>query len=121
MPASLPWPRATRIGYSAERSRNNVGPLIDVHAHFQPATLKALGMPGPMAAWSLQKHMDDMGAAGVTRSLLSITTPGVPETGERARMLARGTNDDAAKLAADNGRRRSASSSPCPWMTRMPR
>jgi predicted TIM-barrel fold metal-dependent hydrolase len=38
----------------------------------------------------------------VTRSLLSITTPGVPETGERARTLARGTNDDAAKLAADN-------------------
>jgi predicted TIM-barrel fold metal-dependent hydrolase len=55
-----------------------------------------------MAAWSLQKHIDDMGAAGVTRSILSITTPGVPETGERARTLARGTNEDAAKLAADN-------------------
>jgi len=77
--------------------------IIDVHAHFQPAVLKALNMPGPMAAWSLQKHLDDMGAAGITRSMLSITTPGVPETGERARTLARGTNEDAAKLAADNG------------------
>jgi 6-methylsalicylate decarboxylase len=93
---------ASRSGYAAER-RGNAGPLIDVHAHFQPAILKALGMPGPMAAWSLQKHLDDMGAAGVTRSMLSITTPGVPETGERARTLARGTNEDAAKLAADNG------------------
>jgi 6-methylsalicylate decarboxylase len=93
---------ATRVGSAAER-RRNVGPIIDVHAHFQPAILKALGMPGPMAAWSLQKHLDDMGAAGVTRSMLSITTPGVPESGERARTLARGTNEDAAKLAADNG------------------
>jgi 6-methylsalicylate decarboxylase len=92
---------ASRSGSAAER-RRNAGPIIDVHAHFQPAVLKALGMPGPMNAWSLQKHLDDMGAAGVTRSLLSITTPGVPETGERARTLARGTNDDAAKLAADH-------------------
>jgi 6-methylsalicylate decarboxylase len=90
------------ISNAAERGRGNAGPIIDVHAHFQPSVLRALGMPGPMAAWSLQKHLDDMNAAGVTRSLLSITTPGVPETGERARMLARGTNDDAAKLAADN-------------------
>jgi 6-methylsalicylate decarboxylase len=94
---------ASRIGYAAESGRANAGPIIDVHAHFQPAILKALGMPGPMAAWSLQKHLDDMGAAGVTRSMLSITTPGVPETGERARTLARGTNEDAAKLASDNG------------------
>ena len=94
---------ASRIGQAAERGRGNASPIIDVHAHFQPAVLKALGMPGPMAAWSLQKHLDDMAAAGVTRSMLSITTPGVPETGERARTLARGTNEDAARLAADNG------------------
>ena len=87
----------------AAESRAASPAIIDVHAHFQPAMLKALNMPGPMAAWSLQKHLDDMGAAGVTRSMLSITTPGVPETGERARTLARGTNEDAAKLAADNG------------------
>lgn len=81
------------------------GGIVDVHAHFQPSVLRALNMPGPMAAWSLQKHLEDMAAAGVTRSILSITTPGVPETGERARTLARGINEDAAKLAADNGGR----------------
>ena len=62
---------ASRIGYAAESGRANAGPIIDVHAHFQPAILKALGMPGPMDAWNLQKHLDDMGAAGVTRSMLS--------------------------------------------------
>lgn len=92
---------APAISLAAER-RRSASPIIDVHAHFQPSILKALNMPGPMAAWSLQKHLDDMDAAGVTRSILSITTPGVPETGERARSLARGTNEDAAKLAADN-------------------
>lgn len=84
-------------------SRRAGGPgIVDVHAHFQPNVLRALGMPGPMASWSLQRHLDDMAAAGVTRSLLSVTTPGVPESGERARTLARGINEDAAKLAADN-------------------
>jgi len=95
---------APSLSLGAE-SRAAAPAIIDVHAHFQPAVLKALNMPGPMAAWSLQKHLDDMGAAGITRSMLSITTPGVPETGERARTLARGTNEDAAKLAADNGGR----------------
>lgn len=87
---------------AAEATRQASSPIIDVHAHFQPDVLRALGMPGPMGAWSLQKHLDDMAAAGVTRSLLSITTPGVPETGERARTLARGINEDAATLASDN-------------------
>ncbi len=90
---------APAISLSGE-SRKVPSSIIDVHAHFQPSVLKALNMPGPMAAWSLQKHLDDMGAAGVSRSMLSITTPGVPETGERARTLARGTNEEAAKLAA---------------------
>ena len=42
-----------------------------------------------MNAWSLQKQIEDMDAAGVTRSLLSVTTPGVPATGERRAHLAR--------------------------------
>ncbi len=92
-PSLLPGAEPRRAG----------GPgIVDVHAHFQPNVLRALGMPGPMASWSLQRHLDDMAAAGVTRSLLSVTTPGVPESGERARTLARGINEDAAKLAADN-------------------
>ena len=94
----------------AEVRRAGGAGIVDVHAHFQPNVLRALGMPGPMASWTLQKHLDDMAAAGVTRSLLSITTPGVPETGERARTLARGINEDAAKLAADNAAGKSPSS-----------
>src|SRR5690606_5595561 len=93
---------ASSVTRPAEPRRTAASPIVDVHAHFQPDVLRALGMPGPMAAWSVQKHLDDMGAAGVTRSLLSVTTPGVPETGERARTLARGINEDAAKLAADH-------------------
>lgn len=93
---------ASSMTRPAEPRRAAASPIVDVHAHFQPDVLRALGMPGPMAAWSVQKHLDDMGAAGVTRSLLSVTTPGVPETGERARTLARGINEDAAKLAADH-------------------
>ncbi len=46
-----------------------------------------------------------MDAAGVTRAMLSVTTPGVPATGEPARRIARETNEYAAKLAADHGRR----------------
>ncbi len=37
--------------------------------------------------------------------MLSITTPGVPATGERAARIARESNEYAAKLAADHGRR----------------
>jgi predicted TIM-barrel fold metal-dependent hydrolase len=93
---------APTVNLAAQARGPTLSSIVDVHAHFQPQVLRALGMPGPMAAWSLAKHLDDMGAAGVTRSLLSITTPGVPETGERARTLARGINEDAARLAADN-------------------
>lgn len=89
------------LSFSGE-ARDNPEAIIDVHAHFQPETLRQLGLPGPMASWSVQKHLEDMEAAGVTRSLLSITTPGVPDTGERARSLARRINEDAAKLASDH-------------------
>ena len=85
----------------AASSRN----IIDVHAHFQPPAIRAMNLPGPMNAWDLQKQMDDMDAAGVTRALLSITTPGVPSTGEIARRIARESNEYAAKLASDHGRR----------------
>ena len=87
------------IALAADNRRS--APIVDVHAHFQPAVLRALGQPGPMNAWSLQKHLDDMGAAGVTRSVISITTPGLPP-GVQGRTLARGINEEAAKLAADN-------------------
>ena len=79
--------------------------IVDVHAHFQPPAIRALNLPGPMNAWDLQKQITDMDAAGVTRALLSVTTPGVPATGEAGRRLARESNEYAARLAADYGRR----------------
>ena len=83
------------------RTRN----IIDVHAHYQPPAIRAMNLPGPMNAWDLQKQIDDMDAAGVTRAMLSVTTPGVPATGEAGRRIARESNEYAAKLAADPGRR----------------
>jgi predicted TIM-barrel fold metal-dependent hydrolase len=75
--------------------------IIDVHAHFQSPALRPF-TPGPMAAWSLATHLEQMDMAGVTRSLLSVTTPGIPAKGEQGAKLARDTNDYAAQLVADN-------------------
>ena len=79
--------------------------IIDVHAHYQPPAIRSMNLPGPMNAWDLQKQIADMDAAGVTRAVLSVTTPGVPATGEVGRRIARESNEYAAKLAADYGRR----------------
>ena len=89
-------------GFAAAASARGI---IDVHAHFQPPAIRALNLPGPMNAWDLQKQVDDMDAAGVARALLSVTTPGVPATGDAGRRIARETNEYAARLAADHGRR----------------
>jgi predicted TIM-barrel fold metal-dependent hydrolase len=79
--------------------------IIDVHAHFQPPAIRDLNQGGPMNAWDVQKQIEDMDAAGVSRAMLSVTTPGVPATGETGRRIARESNEYAAKLAADHGRR----------------
>jgi predicted TIM-barrel fold metal-dependent hydrolase len=79
--------------------------VIDVHAHYYPPVLKALGNPGPMNSWSLQAHLDEMEVAGVGRSLLSLTTPGVGASGDLGRRLSRESNEYAARLAADHGGR----------------
>ena len=97
---ALPVLRASRAA-GAGGGRN----IIDVHAHYQPPAIRSLNLPGPMNAWDLQKQIDDMDAAGVTRAVLSVTTPGVPATGEAGRRIARESNEYAAKLAADHGRR----------------
>ncbi len=75
--------------------------IIDVHAHYYPPVLKALGAPGPMNAWSLQRHLEEMDAAGVTRSLFSLTTPGIVATGDQGRRLTRESNEYAAKVSGD--------------------
>ncbi|MEP7315046.1 MAG: amidohydrolase family protein [Pseudomonadota bacterium] len=97
---TLPVLRESRAA-DAARTRN----IIDVHAHYQPPAIRGMNLPGPMNAWDLQKQIEDMDAAGVTRAMLSVTTPGVPATGETGRRIARESNEYAAKLAADHGRR----------------
>lgn len=79
--------------------------IVDVHAHYYPPVLKALGSPTPMNAWSLQAHMEAMDAAGVRRSLLSLTTPGIVAPGEAGRKLARESNEYAAKISGDHAGR----------------
>jgi predicted TIM-barrel fold metal-dependent hydrolase len=60
---------------------------------------------GPMADWTVSAHLAAMEEAGVARSLLSMTSPGVTIRGERARALVRSSNEYAARLAADHGGR----------------
>jgi len=99
--AGLALPMLRAHSAQAAGSRN----IVDVHAHFQPPAIRSLNIPGPMNAWDLQKQIDDMDAAGVTRAMLSITTPGVPATGETGRRVARESNEYAAKLGSDHGKR----------------
>jgi predicted TIM-barrel fold metal-dependent hydrolase len=75
--------------------------IVDVHAHYYPPVLKAMGAPGPMNAWSLQRHLEEMDAAGVARSLFSLTTPGVVATGDQGRKLTRESNEYAAKTRTE--------------------
>jgi len=55
-----------------------------------------------MNAWSLQKHLEEMDAAGVARSLLSLTTPGIAQSGEQGRKLMRESNEWAAKTCGEH-------------------
>src|SRR3569833_489942 len=68
------------------------GRTIDVHAHYYPPALKVLGMPTPMNAWSLERHMEEMDKAGVGRTMLSLTTPGITQTGSQGRSLLSASN-----------------------------
>jgi len=81
---------------------------IDVHHHLTPpdylnAVHGHLSVPAPSANWSPAKSLDDMDAAGIATAILSITSPGL-WLGDAAATakLARGCNDYAAGLIADN-------------------
>jgi 6-methylsalicylate decarboxylase len=76
--------------------------IIDVHAHYYPPALKALGLPTPMNAWSLERHMEEMDKAGVARSMLSLTTPGITQAGSQGRSLLRASNEYAAGLRGEH-------------------
>jgi predicted TIM-barrel fold metal-dependent hydrolase len=80
--------------------------IVDVHAHFTPPTFRTAGIAvGPMVGWSVEKQYEEMDKAGVSRALLSITTPGVTVAGEAGVRLGREANDYGAKVAgASKGR-----------------
>jgi predicted TIM-barrel fold metal-dependent hydrolase len=87
--------------HGAESAAHSGERIVDVHAHYYPPVLKALGAPGPMNGWSLQRHLEEMDAAGVTRSLFSLTTPGIVATGDQGRQLTRESNEYAAKTCGE--------------------
>ena len=100
--AGVAWSLRAAAAESTSRSADRI---VDVHAHYYPPVLKAMGAPGPMNAWSLQKHLEEMDAAGVTRSLLSLTTPGIIATGDQGRKLTRESNEYAARTCGEqNGK-----------------
>lgn len=86
--------------------------IVDVHAHFAPpqyladlAGTNPAMMMAPLVNWSLAKHLEEMEAAGVGRSVLSITTPGI-SLGDipNARRMARYCNEYGAELVAAHPR-----------------
>lgn len=93
--AQAMWSVAADEGTSAART-------VDVHAHYYPPVLKALGLPTPMNAWSLERHMEEMDKGGIARSMLSLTTPGITQTGSQGRSLLRASNEYAASLRNDH-------------------
>lgn len=77
--------------------------IVDVHAHFTPPTFRTAGIAqGPMTGWSLERQYEEMDKAGVSRALLSITTPGATVDGEAGFRLGREANEYGAKIAADS-------------------
>jgi predicted TIM-barrel fold metal-dependent hydrolase len=81
---------------------------IDTHHHlFSPAYVaeltKANLAPPIVRGWTVAKTLDDMVAAGVATSILSVTTPQVSFTdATNARRIARESNEWVAKLAQDH-------------------
>ncbi len=84
---------------------------IDVHAHFiSPTYRKALlehgyanpdGMPG-IPKWSEESHLAFMDSHGISKSILSISSPGTNITSNRAlnQSLTRESNEHAANVKA---------------------
>lgn len=86
-------------------------PLVDVHAHFVTDHYVAAarvaghehpdGMPA-WPSWSVDEHLRLMDRWGVSRSVLSISSPGIHFGDDRAaRLLARQVNAAGAQIAAE--------------------
>ncbi|GHH88721.1 hypothetical protein GCM10018793_69420 [Streptomyces sulfonofaciens] len=86
--------------------------IIDVHAHFTTprytAAAKAAGHRRPdgmpeeyWPLWSPAQHLELMDRAGISRSLLSLSSPG-PALGGEGRRVAREANEAAAEAVRDH-------------------
>lgn len=77
--------------------------IVDVHAHFPPPPAAgAAPVRGPMGDWSVEKYIADMDAAGVAKSILSVTAPGITVIGAERWPLIRRTNEAGAKIVSDH-------------------
>lgn len=91
------------LGAAASADAATPRDIIDVHAHFTPPTFRTAGLAqGPMAGWSVERQYEEMDKAGVSRALLSITTPGVTVEGEPGARLTREANEYGARIAGDS-------------------
>jgi 6-methylsalicylate decarboxylase len=92
----------------------NIEGLIDVHAHFTTPSYigkakaaghrEAEGVPESLwPQWSADRHLELMDEVGISRSILSVSSPGVYfGDGAAARSLAREVNTFAAEIAREN-------------------
>jgi predicted TIM-barrel fold metal-dependent hydrolase len=92
------------------RAAQKPADFVDVHAHFTPPQyvrdLANTNLLFPASRdWSIARHLEEMEKAGVGRSLLSLTTPGVSMgDAEQARRMSRYSNEYGAQLVADHSR-----------------
>jgi 6-methylsalicylate decarboxylase len=104
--ATLPACVSPSPTHSAPASAMN--DRIDTHHHlFSPAYVaelaKANQTPPIIRNWSVAKTLDDMNKAGVSHSVLSVTTPQVGFTdAANARRIARESNEWVAQLSKDH-------------------
>ena len=86
--------------------------MIDVHAHFVTGDYVAAaraagvehpdGMPG-WASWSVEEHLRLMDTCGISRSILSVSSPGTHFGDDHAaRVLSRQVNEFAARTVRDH-------------------
>ena len=88
--------------------------LVDVHAHFtSPRYVESAktgghsrpdGMPEAYwPRWLVEEHLDFMDAAGISRAVLSLSSPGVHfGDDKRARSLAREVNEFGAEAVREH-------------------
>jgi predicted TIM-barrel fold metal-dependent hydrolase len=81
---------------------------IDVHQHIWPPKYVAIAKQNnitivPSNGWTVEKALDDMGQAGISSALTSVTAPGLwVGNMEASRAAARESNEFAAQLVRDH-------------------